>query len=270
MSALRLSPLSKLYAKIRAEMAANGTPFTDAAAEVEFRTWLNTAWIASGCTQEFSCLYQPLGSMEVSIGVRGQSGSEVNVWWGDSTSSQYMMTGGTVVPITKTYATSAKRLVVVIGNCTRIECGATTLGGRLFSNTRSLEEVTCWGAANIAADIASPNPKMWYLSCFSSAGVHGDLNDAPCDLVYLVGNGCPFTYSGGRVWANGMRYIAVEVPIAGLWTSAMTDSFLIDVAASTWVGEKQVFLVGHCGSPTPAADDAIDSLIAQGVSVNTN
>lgn len=251
-------------------MVGNGTPFADAAAEVAFRTWLQTAWLDSGCTQEFACLYQPDGPLEVAIGVRGLSGVKVNVWWGDSTSSQYTMTGDTVVPIAKTYATSAKRPVVVLGNCTRIECGATTLSGRLFSNTRSLEEAVCWGATNIAADIASPNTKMWYLSCFGSVGVRGDLNDAPSDLVYLVGNGCPFTYSGGRVWANEMRYIAVEVPTAGLWTSAMTDSFLIDVAASTWVGEKQLFLVGNCGAPTPAADDAIDSLITQGVAVNTN
>ena len=312
-----MSPLAKLFAKIKAEMVANGTPFADSAAEAAFRTWLQAAWLDSGCTQEFAVLYQPATSTTVSTAVRGSADHKANVWWGDGTTSSYALNSESNTSVSKAYAVGALRPIVMLGKLTRVECVGQAFGGRLWANLRSLTYLDCGGCSLLTGDIAALPQSLTYLDCGDCSLLTGDISALPqslrglycggCSLLtgdiaampqsltylycggcsLLTGNiaalpqsltllycgGCSPTYStvsGTRVWATGLRGVWIAVTTVGLWTSAMTDALLIDLSGTTFLGEKQVQIGGNCASPTSAAADAIDSLIEQGVSVNTN
>ena len=267
------SPLAKLFAKIKAEMVANGTPFADAAAEIAFRTWFDSAWIDSGCTQEFVVLYQPATSTTVSMAVRGPTGHKSNVWWSDGSIDSYTLTSDANTAVSKTYAVGALRPIVVLGKLTQVEGGGQAFGGRLWAHLPSLTYLDCGGYPLLTGDIATLSPSLTYLSCWGCPLLTGDIATLSPSLTYLDCGGCPFTYStvsGTRAWAAGVRGVWVSVPTVGLWTSAMTDALLIDLSGTTFSGEKYVRATGNCGAPTAAADAAIDSLISQGVSVDTN
>ena len=148
------SPLAKLFAKIKAEMVANGTPFADAAAEIAFRTWFDSAWIDSGCTQEFAVLYYPATSTTVSMAVRGSTGHKANVWWGDGSTDSYTLTSDANTAVSKTYAVVALRPIVVLGKLTIVECGGQALGGRLLAHLPSLTYISCWACQLLTGDIA--------------------------------------------------------------------------------------------------------------------
>lgn len=245
------SPLALLFAKIKAEMVANGTPFSDAAAEIAFRTWLQAAWLDSGCTQEFAVLYQPATSTTVSMAVRGSTGHKSNVWWGDGSTDSYTLTSGANTAVSKTYAVGALRPIVVLGKLTIVECGGQAFGGRLWAHLSSLTYLSCWSCPLLTGNLAILSPSLTYLDC----------------------GGCNFTYAtvqGAHTWAANTNGVWVSVPALGLFTSAMTDSLIIDLSTTTFSGEKTVSILGNCGAPTYAADAAIDSLLAQGVTVITN
>lgn len=242
------SPLALLFAKIKAEMVANGTPFADSPAETAFRTWLQSAWLDSGCTQDFAVLYQPATStlLELNL-VYGRNGAKLNIWWGDGTSDNYALSETVNPHPVKFYAVGTLRPVVMLGRITRIDVAGLTAGGRLFTNLAPLHS----------------------LYCQASPLVRGDISVLSSCLKYFNTVGSDFTYSGG-VWADGLRYISVNPTAAGIFTSAMTDAIIIDTSLVEWTGEKILDLTGNCGAPTAAADDAIDSHISQGVTVNTN
>ena len=289
------TPQARCYSNIVAEMAANGTPFADAAAEIAFRTWFDAAWLDSGCTQEFAVLYQPATSTTVSTAVRGSADHKANVWWGDGTTSSYALNSESNTSVSKAYAVGALRPIVMLGKLTRVECGGQAFGGRLGANLRSLTYLDCGdcslltgdisalpqslrglycgGCSLLTGEIAALPQSLTDLSCWGCSLLTGDIAAMPQSLTYLDCGDCSLTYStvsGTRVWATGFRGVWVSVPTAGLWTSAMTDALLIDLSGTTFSGVKQAQITGNCGAPTAAADDAIDSLITQGVSVNTN
>ena len=141
MIAIRQSPLAKLFAKIKAEMVANGTPFADAAAEAAFRAWLQAAWLDSGCTQDFLCLSQPASSTTIRLDVRTASDAHrTNVWWGDGTTGSYTTGPSADTALSCTYAAGALRPVVVVGRLTRLYVAVAyncAYGGRI-STARSL------------------------------------------------------------------------------------------------------------------------------------
>ena len=267
------TPQARCYSNIVAEMAANGTPFADAAAEIAFRTWFDAAWLDSGCTQEFAVLYQPATSTTVSTAVRGSADHKANVWWGDGTTSSYALNSESNTSVSKAYAVGALRPIVMLGKLTRVECGGQAFGGRLGANLRSLTYLDCGDCSLLTGDISALPQSLRGLYCGGCPLLTGDIAALPQSLTLLYCGGCSLTYStvsGTRVWATGLHGVWISVTTVGLWTSAMTDALLIDLSGTTFLGEKQVQIAGNCASPTSAAADAIDSLIEQGVSVNTN
>ena len=148
MIAIQMSPLAKLFAKIKAEMVANGTPFADSAAEAAFRTWLQAAWLDSGCTQDFLCLSQPASSTTIRLDVRTASAAHrTNVWWGDGTTGSYTTGPSADTALTCTYAAGALRPVVVVGKLTKlyvVSAYSCAFGGRI-STARSLTTLTLSG-----------------------------------------------------------------------------------------------------------------------------
>ena len=148
MIAIQMSPLASLFAKIKAEMVANGTPFADSAAEAAFRTWLQAAWLDSGCTQDFLCLSQPASSTTIRLDVRTASAAHrTNVWWGDGTTGSYTTGPSADTALTCTYAAGALRPVVVVGKLTKLYVVSTyncAFGGRI-STARSLTSLSLSG-----------------------------------------------------------------------------------------------------------------------------
>ena len=246
------SPFSVLYQKISAQLTQYGVMPTGAD-EVAFKTWLLAAWADSGFTQDFAALYQDASSTTFSVGVRvGSSGHKVNVWWGDGTSNSYTPSTSSNTTIGKTWGSGAKRAIVLIGRITRWEGTSQKYGGRLWENLRSLT----------------------YLSCGGCSLLTGSINSLPSGLTFLDCRSCSFTYatsSGSRVWANAMRRIYIAPPSVGIFTSAMVDAILIDLAsAATWTNEKSVSIAGNCGAHTAASNAAIATIQGKGVTVTVN
>lgn len=267
------SPLALLFAKIKAEMVANGTPFADAPAETAFRTWLQAAWLDSGCTQDFTCLYQPASSTSVSMMVRGVSGHKVNVWWGDGNSDSYTPIASSNTTVSHTYGSAAKRPIVILGRVTSWEGPSQAYGGRLWENLRSLTYVNCNGTTNVSGRVDTLPALVSSINCGDCTLVSGDVTMAPAGVVYADLWRCPVVYrtSGGRAWADRMEYVGINPPTLGVFTSAMVDALLIDLSGvATWSGAKLIYAAGSCGAPTSAADAAIASLLSKGVTVNTN
>jgi hypothetical protein len=100
-----------------------------------------------------------------------------------------------------------------------------------------------------------------------------NMPDATKYIVLSSPNGGNYTYntsSGSKTWAQGIRQINIR-PKPGVWTSAMTDAFLIDLSAVTsWIIEKTIDLRGNCGARTTASDNAVATLLGYGVTVLTN
>jgi hypothetical protein len=60
-------------------------------------------------------------------------------------------------------------------------------------------------------------------------------------------------------------------PVAGVFTSAMTDALLISLSGqSVWTIEKIIDLRGNCGARTSSSDSAVAKLQGYGVTVLTN
>lgn len=268
------SPLALLFAKIKAEMVANSTPFADAAAEVAFRAWLQTAWLDSGCTQDFAVLYQPSTSTAFSVGVLvGTAGHKVNVWWGDGNSDSYTPSTSINTTVSHTYGSAAKRPIVILGRVTVWEGSSQAYGGRLWENMRSLTYVNCNGATNVSGRVDTLPALVSKINCGDCTLVSGDMTMAPAGVIYADLWRCTVVYrtSGGRAWADRMEYVGINPPTLGVFTSAMVDALLIDLSGvATWSGAKLIYAAGSCGAPTSAADAAIDSLLSKGVTVNTN
>ena len=291
------SPSTILFSRIKAELVANGTPFADTTAEAAFRTWFQTAWADSGYTSNFAVLYQPNTSTAFSVGVCvGTAGHKVNVWWGDGTSNSYTPSTSSNTTVSKTYDSAAKRPVVILGRITQWNGPSQAYGGRLWENLRSLTYLecggcsqiigsidnlpngltflSCWGCSQIIGSIDNLPNGLTLLSCWGCPQIIGSIDNLPNGLTFLSCWGCAVTYSaasGSRIWANNMRNIAVNPPSTGIFTSAMTDSLIIDLSAvTTWTDEKAIWLAGNCGAHTSASNAAIATLQGKGVTVTVN
>ena len=279
------SPKARCYANIVAEMAANGTPFANAAAEVAFRTWLQSAWIDSGCTQELSCMYQPATRTTIA-GLELAGIGKAEVWWGDGTTSSVTFSGGGVQTLNKTYSVAALRPVVIVGQLTRLAFEDQALSGRASPNLRSLKYLDTYGSSGIRSDVNDLPAGLEFIYSSTLSGdvarfpagikgvyshggaLHGNVAQLPASVVFLNLSG-QLTYTT-KQWVSEMRYVTVLATVPGVFTSSMTDSILIDLSGVTFTGEKEVRIIGECGAPTTAADAAIDSLLAQGINVQTN
>ena len=231
MIAIRQSPLAKLFAKIKAEMVANGTPFADAAAEAAFRAWLRTAWLDSGCTQDFLCLSQPASSTTIRLDVRTASAAHrTNVWWGDGTTGSYTTGPSADTALSCTYAAGALRPVVVVGRLTRLYVATAyncAFGGRI-STARSLTSLYLSGNLLTVSGVPA----------FS----------APMRQIYLR----PATAD-----------LFSQADIDAIWNTAAA-------IGTTWTIEKLCDTRGNCPSRTSASDAAFATLQSRGVACYSN
>ena len=294
MIAIQMSPLAKLFAKIKAEMVANGTPFADSAAEAAFRTWLQAAWLDSGCTQDFLCLSQPASSTTIRLDVRtASSAHRTNVWWGDGTTGSYTTGPSADTALTCTYAAGALRPVVVVGKLTKlyvVSANSCAVGGRI-STARSLTTLTLSGnLLTVSGSITGMS-----LTSLSISGelltVSGSITGMALTSLYLNGNlltvsgsitgmalttltlfGNLLTVSGVPAFTATMRQIYLRPATADLFSQADIDAIWNTAAAigTTWTAEKLCYTRGNCPARTSASDAAFATLQSRGVACYSN
>ena len=252
MIAIQMSPLAKLFAKIKAEMVANGTPFADSAAEAAFRTWLQAAWLDSGCTQDFLCLSQPASSTTIRLDVRTASAAHrTNVWWGDGTTGSYATGPSADTALTRTYAAGALRPVVVVGKLTKLYVASSyncAFGGRI-STARSLTYLHLYG--NLLT-------------------VSGSITGMALTTLFLYGN--LLAVSGVPAFTATMKQIYLRPATAGIFSQADIDAIWNTAAAigTTWTNEKLCDTRGNCLARTSASDAAFATLQSRGVACYSN
>ena len=268
------SPSSNGYNNIVATLASVGADVMSAEAEQAFRAWYASARASSGHTNGRLVLLQPNTTTTIRLVISGKAGATIGIWWGDGASATVVSANN--YEATHTYASAGKYGVVIVGDLTVVSSdsgdGSTEFYGDI-SYCRDLAFVLFWGNNRMSGDI-SMLAKAGYISFSGNAAFHGNL--AGCaSVTYFVAFGANVvTYNtspGLHTFHENMDMVEIFGNYSGVFTSAMVDSLLIDLAnVSSWVGGKSISLTGGCGAPTAAADDAIDSLITQGVAVNTN
>ena len=270
------SPLALLFAKIKAEMVANGTPFADAAAETAFRTWLQAAWLDSGCTLEHWVFTQPNTStaIQFDIGVH-ESGNKVNIWWGDGDSNTYAPDGVWPMPMSHTYSSAGLRAGVVLGRVKTFssDYAASTSFGGLSPNWPELKEFTVWGNNTLHGKLTAWDT-LERIYLWGSNTVDGLIPVPPAVKGVSIAGLSTIAYPtvpGLHTWPNGLVYFGRFPYQAGIFTSAMMDALLIDLTqVQTWGDGASIDAAGNCGAPTSASSWAIDILLGKGVAVNTN
>lgn len=78
-----------------------------------------------------------------------------------------------------------------------------------------------------------------------------------------------YVYSSAS-WPAGMRYFQVTPPATYGLSATEVNNILIDLAATTWTGEKLIDLRGSNAARTSASDSAVATLTGMGVTVYTN
>ena len=151
MIATRTTPLSALFARIKAEMVALGVWYSSPADEAAMRMWLKTAWLDCGCNTDFAIFTQPADKLSIQFSVRvATSGHRVNVYWGDGSTDSVAPATESDTSLAKTYVTGALRPIIMLGRVTRFESvntdGRTHFGGSI-TWLRSLT-VLNWGGNN--------------------------------------------------------------------------------------------------------------------------
>ena len=136
MIATRTTPLSTLFARIKAEMVALGVWYSSPADEAAMRMWLKTAWLDCGCNTDFAIFTQPADQLSIQFSVRvATSGHRVNVYWGDGSTDSVAPATESDTSLAKTYVTGALRPIIMLGRVTRFESantdGKTHFGGRI-------------------------------------------------------------------------------------------------------------------------------------------
>ena len=272
MIAIQMSPLAKLFAKIKAEMVANGTPFADSAAEAAFRTWLQAAWLDSGCTQDFLCLSQPASSTTIRLDVRTASAAHrTNVWWGDGTTGSYTTGPSADTALTRTYAAGALRPVVVVGKLTKLYVvGAynCAFGGRI-STARSLTQMELVGNLLAVSGSISGMALTYLYLVGTLLAVSGSTTGMALTIMTLDGN--LLRVSGVPAFAATMRQIYLRPATADLFSQADIDAIWNTAAAigTTWT-EKLCDTRGNCPARTSASDAAFATLRSRGVACYSN
>ena len=273
MIAIQTSPLAKLFAKIKAEMVANGTPFADSAAEAAFRTWLQAAWLDSGCTQDFLCLSQPASSTTIRLDVRTASAAHrTNVWWGDGTTGSYTTGPSADTALTRTYAAGALRPVVVVGKLTKLYVASAyncAFGGRI-STARSLTYLYLYGTLlTVSGSITGMPLTTLYLNG-NLLTVSGSITGMALPTLYLFGN--LLTVSGVPAFTATMRQIYLRPATADLFSQADIDAIWNTAAAigTTWTVDKLCDTRGNCPARTSASNAAFATLQSRGVACYSN
>ena len=249
------SPKARCYSNVVAEMAKNGTPFADAAAEVAFRTWFDAAWTDSGCTQSFAILIQPEGKASIQFYLRGaEVGRRVNVYWGDGESSSAVLPTSGYTTTAHTYAQALGFVIVVIGDIVYFEStnsdGRSDFGGTL-SNLCRLSGLVVWGALNtIAGSIATM--RLTSLSVYGQNQLKGHVTMA--------------------AQSPGLCVLEKEgiTPLSSADVNSILASVVLYSGEPKTSLQRVLTLVSNCGEPTGQGLNDIGTLIGLGWSVTTN
>ena len=226
MIATRTTPLSALFARIKAEMVSLGVWYSSPADEAAMRMWLKTAWLDCGCNTDFAIFTQPANQLSIQFSVRvATSGHRVNVYWGDGSTDSVAPATGSNTSLAKTYVTGALRPIIMLGRVTRFESvnndGKTHFGGRI-TWLRSLTYLS-WGGNNTGTGSVTGMP-LTTLSWGGNNTGSGSVTGMPLTVLNWGGNntgtgsitGMPLT---SLVWGGnntGTGWGAVAASATGL------------------------------------------------------
>ena len=190
MIATRTTPLSALFARIKAEMVSLGVWYSSPADEAAMRMWLKTAWLDCGCNTDFAIFTQPANQLSIQFSVRvATSGHRVNVYWGDGSTDSVAPATGSNTSLAKTYVTGALRPIIMLGRVTRFESvnndGKTHFGGRI-TWLRSLTYLS-WGGNNTGTGSVTGMP-LTTLSWTGSNTGSGSVTGMPLTVLNWYGN----------------------------------------------------------------------------------
>ena len=156
---------------------------------------------------------------------------------------------------------SLKRLYLY-GNNT-VAFSASTLGS-------SLELLHLRGFATLTGSIDQIPSQLPYLNCINSS-LTGDLKDLSANMHSLGLHGALDLSYTGNIELNHLSLLELLPDTADL-TSGNIDDLLVDIDNSTteFIYGKVIRLTGNNNPRTSASDAAVASLIAKGVTVETN
>lgn len=222
------------------------------------------------------------------------SGETISVDWGDgsalstysgidqSWSKDY---GSAVNKTVKIYGASALTKFVMIQSSANITFDLADL-------PRGLTFFSCQGSNTVTGDIADLPSGLTYFTCIGSNTVTGNLADLPSGLetFYCLGSNTIYgniaNLPGGLIYFNCRGLNTISDYSGKTWTAkpavfrlegnaalsaAEVDQLLIDLDDDlTWSTGDVIIITGNCDPPTAAADAAIASLEAEGVTVTVN
>ena len=171
----------------------------------------------------------------------------------------------------------------------------TSLSGQYRDLPKSLENLSLNRCPNISGDLSDLPKKLRILQLLNAPStITGNLRDIPERTVRITISGSSssisgdlaslkgiieslsiysinVTYSGGLKFSSMVDTVLLK-PAVGVFTSAMTDKLLIDLAAQvqTATGSKMIDLTGNCGAPTALSSNARSYLSGLGFTVTTN
>ena len=226
MVATRTTPLSALFARIKAEMVALGVWYSSPADEAAMRMWLKTAWLDCGCNTDFAIFTQPANQLSIQFSVRvATSGHRVNVYWGDGSTDSVAPATESDTSLAKTYVTGALRPIIMLGRVTRFSSvntdGKTNFGGSI-TWLRSLT-VLRWIGYNTGTGSVTGMP-LTVLNWGGSNTGTGSVTGMPLTILYWGGSntgtgsiaGMPLTYLSWGGSNTGTGWGAVAASATGL------------------------------------------------------
>jgi len=148
--------------------------------------------------------------------------------------------------------------------------GSNTITGNLSDLPSGLINFICIGSNTVTGDIANLPNGLTYFNCQGSNTITGDIADLPDGLTYFlcIGSNTISDYSG-KTWITTMTRLDLRGNAA--LSAAEVDQLLIDLDDDlTWSTGDVITITGNCDPPTAAADAAITSLEAEGVTVTVN
>jgi len=230
------------------------------AAQTIAGTWLDVFEFDVVSTQVIGGLFSTL------------SGETISVDWGDGSAlSTY---SGTDQSWSKDYGSAVNKTVKIYGASAltsfRMDQSGANITFDLVDVPRGLTYLYCSGSNTVTGDLSDLPSGLTYFYLVGSTTVTGNLADLPSGLTYfyLTGSNTVSDYSG-KTWTTAMIRFVLKGNAA--LSAAEVDQLLIDLDDDlTWSTGDIITITGNCAPPTAAADAAIASLEAEGVTVTVN
>ena len=200
------------------------------------------------------------------------SGETISVDWGDGSAlSAY---SGTSQSWSKDYGSAVNKTVKIYGASALTSFLMNQSGANITFDLadlpRGLEYLTCSGSSTVTGDIADLPSGLVYFSCKGSNTNTGDIADLPSGLTFFLcwGSNTISDYSS-KTWTT--KPTTFDLRGNAALSAAEVDQLLIDLDDDlTWSTGDIITITGNCDPPTAAADAAIASLEAEGVTVTVN